>query len=516
MSREAGPGAPGRARATRRPWHADPAEVVLTALETSASGLSEAEAVRRQALFGPNRLPPPARTHAWRILIDQLRSVVVLLLGGAAAVSLAMGDLLEAASIAVVLVINTVLGFVTELRARRAMEALGELETIRAAVFRDGHLHQVAADRLVPGDVIELRQGQTVPADARLLTASEAHASEAALTGESLPVAKDAAQTLDPATPLGDRVNVVFKGTLVTSGTARAMVTATGVSTEMGRVGQLVGTLVEERTPLERRLDLLGRRLAWLALGVAAIVGLLSAVQGASWTLSLQLGIALAVAAVPEALPAVATIALAVGLRRMARRNALVRRLPAVQSLGATTVVCTDKTRTLTSGEMPVVRVWVDDEEVALDPSTADGHVPDAAGRLLDIAAAASRPQAVADVEHAAWTGDPVDRAVLAAASRLERPGRPAASLIETAVLPFSSERQLLASFRRDGERILACVKGAPRRVIGLSDSVWHDGAARPLTDGSRARLLAANEAFAARVARARRGRRTGRRLARA
>ena len=215
----------------------------------------------------------------------------------------------------------------------------------------------------MPGDIIELSAGQAVPADARLVSATDLRATEAALTGESLPSAKQDDVTLDPDTPLAERVNMVYKGTTIAAGLGRAVVTATGLSTELGRIGALVASVPDERTPLERRLDALGRRLVWLALGVAAVVAGLEALHGGSLRLVIETGLALAVAAVPEALPAVATIALAVGVRRMANRHALVRRLPSVEALGSTTVICTDKTRTLTSGEMSVVRIWTADAE---------------------------------------------------------------------------------------------------------------------------------------------------------
>ena len=315
--------------------------------------------------MGPNRLEAAKPVSRLKIFTDQLRSVVVALLVAAAAMSLALGERVEAVAIGVVLLINTAIGFVTELRARTAMAALLRLDVPRAFVVRGGHLLALDAHALVPGDVVEINAGQRVPADGRLLDGTDLRTDEAALTGESLPVSKTVA-AVAADTPLADRTNMVYKGTVVVAGTARALVTGTGGATEIGRVGALVGGVSEQRTPLERRLDALGRRLVWLALAVAAAVAALGALQGAALALVIETGIALAVAAVPEALPAVATIALAVGVHRMARRRALVRRLPAVESLGSTTVICTDKTRTLTSGDMAVVRIWAGGEAVDL------------------------------------------------------------------------------------------------------------------------------------------------------
>ncbi len=406
-------------------WHALSVEAALSAAETDRSGLSDAEAEARLARYGPNRLSPVPPTSALAILRDQLTGVVVLLLMAAAGLSLLLGDRLEAAAIAAVLVINTLIGFLTEWRARRAMEALLDLDVPRATVVRQGQLRLIDAQTLVPGDVIEVTAGHRVPADARLISTVDLRVTEAALTGESLPISKRADVQLEDAAPLAERRNLVFKSTTVAAGTGRAVVVATGSQTEVGRIGTLVSSIQEERTPLERRLDALGHRLVWLALGVAGAVATLGALQGAPLGLVIETGIALAVAAVPEALPAVATIALAVGMRRMARRHALVRRLPAVESLGSTTVVCTDKTRTLTSGEMTIVRVWAAGREFDLlaEPVVADEQL----ATVLRTAALASRQQASAGTAVSASDKsgaagpliDPVDAAVLHALGRI-------------------------------------------------------------------------------------------------
>ena len=484
------------------PWHALSLDAALVAADTDRSGLTEAEAAARLARYGPNRLSPAPPASALAILRDQLTGVVVFLLMGAAGLSLLLGDRLEAAAIAVVLVINTLIGFVTEWRARRAMEALLGLDVPRATVVRQGHLRLIDAHTLVPGDVIEVTAGHRVPADARLVSAVDLRVTEAALTGESLPISKRADVQLDEAAPLAERRNLVFKSTTVAAGTGRAVVFATGAQTEVGRIGTLVGSIEEERTPLERRLDALGRRLVWLALGVAAAVATLGALQGAPLGLVIETGIALAVAAVPEALPAVATIALAVGMRRMARRHALVRRLPAVETLGSTTVVCTDKTRTLTSGEMTIVRVWTAGREFDLlaEPLEADAQLTTA----VRTAALASRQQASAEPPSAEVAGsdragaagpliDPVDAAVLHALARIGLdPAHLADASPVVGVVPFSSERKLMASFHELDGRLTAFVKGAPRRVL--------EKTSRPsLNAERRAALVAVNDGLAGR-----------------
>src|SRR5690606_12018484 len=328
-------------------WHALAPEDALARLESSRDGLTGDEARRRLERYGPNTLRPPKPISAWRILLGQLKSVVVLLLFAAAAVALFLGHPLDAAAIGAVLVINTAPGFFTELRARQALQARLARQAARATVVRDGRAAEIDARELVPGDVVVLEAGQSGPAAGRLLSATELRVDEAALTGESLPVQKHT-RPLPEDTPLPDRQNMVFKATTAVAGSARALVTATGMATEVGRFGELVGGIVEERTPLERQLDQLGRRLVYLALGVAGLVIALGAAQGIPLGQMLETGIALAIAAVPEGLPAVATITLALGLRRMARRNALIRRLPAVETLGSVTAICTDKTGTLT------------------------------------------------------------------------------------------------------------------------------------------------------------------------
>jgi len=492
-------------------WHALAVEPALAALQTESTGLSDQEAAARLVRFGPNRLTPAEPVSALVILRDQLTSVVVFLLVAAALISLLLGDRLEAAAIAAVLVINTLIGFFTEWRARRAMEALRELDTPRASVVRHGHLRVVDAQTLVPGDIIELSAGHQVPADARVIQESDLRTTESALTGESLPVSKTADIVLDPATPLAERLNMVFKGTTVAAGTARAVVISTGAQTEVGRIGTLVGSVKEERTPLERRLDALGRRLVWLALAVAALVAILGTVQGAPLALVIETGIALAVAAVPEALPAVATIALAVGMRRMARRHALVRRLPAVETLGSTTVICTDKTRTLTSGEMTVVRLWTAGRDFTLAQGEIEGD--QSVVRALSLAALASRQQAASDeargpadagyhatAESAGPLIDPVDAAVLRAAGRI---GITRTHLVQQrpalGIVPFSSERKFMASFHDVDGRVTAFAKGAPRRILSMCTRVAMPEGERELDDAGRSALMATNNAFAER-----------------
>jgi Ca2+-transporting ATPase len=478
----------------RDDWHSLTIPAALTAARTTSTGLSAEEAAARLVAFGANRLAPPKPVPVLEILWDQVSGVVVLLLCGATAISIAIGDYLESAAIAAVLVINTAIGFLTEWRARRAMEALRELDIMRASVVREGHVELVDAEGLVPGDVIEIGAGHGVPADARLMTTNDLRLSEAALTGESVPVSKRAEVVLDQATDLAERGNMVFKGTTVVAGFGRAIVTATGLRTKVGRIGTLAGSVEPEPTPLERQLDALGRRLVWLTLGVAAVVSLLGAAHGASLWLVVETGIALAVAAVPEALPAVATIALAVGMRRMARRHALVRRLPAVETLGSTTIVCTDKTRTLTSGEMTVVRVWAANRE--WDPLDVANETPHEMAQVLEAAAHASRLQVAED--GAGPLRDPVDAAVLQAANRLGQSWSTGSGVL-AGLIPFSSDRKWMAAFHKGDDSLTAFVKGAPRAVLERSTSVVTVDGERQLDESAREALGKVNSGLAAR-----------------
>jgi Ca2+-transporting ATPase len=480
------------------PWHALRAEQVQRDLDSGPTGLTETEAARRLGRFGPNRFErlPPAS--AWRILLAQLRNMVVALLAVAAGLALLTGDPIDAGAIAAVLVLNVAIGFITELRAHRAMEALVALEVSRARVLRGGNWREVDARELVPGDVINLEAGQSVPADARLLEAAALRVQEASLTGESVPAGKTAGAALAADVPLADRSTMVYKATTVVAGRAQAVVVATGMATEVGRIGSLAGSVGERTTPLERRLDQLGRRLALAALGVAVLVGALGYWQGLAPGELIQTALALAVAAVPEGLPAVATIAMAIGVRRMAGRKVLVRRLPVVETLGSATVICTDKTGTLTSGSMRAVVLRLPDREVELGTAAADGDSRVAAA--LRIGALANEAALTREGGEWAAHGDPTDVALLlAAAERGVVRDHLLANAPRTAELPFSSERQLAASWHRAGAGVSLYVKGAPGRILDASARVLDRDGPRTLDPARLEELRETNRGLAAR-----------------
>ncbi len=494
-------------------WHGLPSEDVLRRLESSTEGLRSSEAQRRLEAHGPNELVVHEPTSAGRILLDQLRSLVVGLLAAVALLALAVGDPLEAGAIGIVLLLNVLIGFVTEWRARRAMEGLSRLQVRAAIALRDGVELDLDARTLVRGDVIVLREGESVPADARLLTCTELQLNEASLTGESMPVRKSVDPVLGPQVSTADRTSMVYKGTLVVGGTGHAVVTETGAGTEIGRVSELVQGIQDQPAPIEERLAVLGARLIWTTLAVVAVVAALGILRGGPLWRTLETAIALGVAAVPEGLPVVATITLAAGMRRMARRNALVRRLPAVEALGSAAVGCSDKTGTLTTGKMSLTRIelpWtsVEVEGTGLEPvgglrveaAPVQGRDQEGVEVALRTGVLASR--ATLREEDGGWsgTGDPMDVALLVAARKAGLdPAALGRAFPVAAELPFSSHRRLLASFHdRQGRRDVY-VKGAPGRLLELSDEVLDRDGPRSLRDEDRQTLKERNRELASR-----------------
>ena len=410
------------------------------------AGLSSPDALRRFAKSGPNEIRREPPTTAFGLFVRQFSSPVIWLLLGASIVSLALGEAVDAAAIAVILAINAVIGFLQEHRAERALSALRSMSAPRARVRRDGRSMAIAARMVVPGDLLILEAGDVAAADARLVSAHALKANEAVLTGESVPVDKRVAPT-PPETPLAERHDVVFMGTSIAAGTGLAEVTATGMRTELGRIAHLLATAVDTETPLQRRLAQVSETLMYLYGGIVCLVALAGLLRGWPWLQVFMAGVSLAVAAVPEGLPAVVTIALAVGVQRMAARHVLIRRLPAVETLGCATVICTDKTGTLTTGVMRVRDLWGPDHR-----------------NLLYAAAACCDAELSPDGR--SGIGDPTELAILAAAAeqRIHRPyiERGAPRLAET---PFDPVRKLMSIARADG---WIYIKGAVESVLPL------------------------------------------------
>jgi Ca2+-transporting ATPase len=389
MNRPDASSSPGIADPAADPSLVDAAEVASSLGVDPASGLSSAEAAERLANVGPNRLDPAAQVPAWRKLLAQFADPLIYLLLAAIVISVvawalegAQGVPFEAIVIAVIVIANAVLGFVQERKAEQAVAALQRMAAPTATVVRDGQQVRIPAEELVPGDLLVLGEGDAVGADGRLVWGASLQVAESSLTGESEPVLKDSSTMPAPA-PLGDRTNMAFSGTAVTRGRGRAVVTATGMGTEMGRIAALLGRTAEERTPLQREVDLVGRMLGLavivIAVVVVAAILVTSDIQDAGDLVQvLLLGVSLAVAAVPEGLPAVLSVVLALGVQRMAAKHAIVKKLSSVETLGSASVICSDKTGTLTRNEMTIQRVVTRSGEVAV---TGIGYRPE--GELL-------------------------------------------------------------------------------------------------------------------------------------
>ncbi len=480
--------------------HAMEAAAVTKSFEVDpASGLSSAEVGERRTRYGDNALQTAHSRATWRILLDQFKSLVVALLAVAAVVAWLTGDKVEAVAILVVLGLNALIGFVTEWQAGRAINALRLSSHTTARVRREQREAMIDTAELVPGDVVILNAGDRVPADLRLLEAASLRAEESALTGESVPVEKAIAPVAADAV-LAERCSMLYLGTMIAGGRAVAVVTATGAQTEMGRIGHLVASVPDESTPLERRLDELGRRLVMLVLAIAVIVMVTGWLRGESWWVMIEVGISLAVAAVPEGLPTVTTLILALGVLRMARKQALVRRLSAVETLGSTTVICSDKTGTLTENRMTVREYQLaNGSAVKLEvQAPANDELLRRAVRASVLCNEASFHPDAAQKERA--TGDPTEIALLVAAHELKVDVmRMRSEYPKLAERPFDSDSKRMTTIHRvnDGTR-LALLKGAPSVVLdACSDYAESVTNLKPLDAAARARFLATNEKMA-------------------
>ena len=497
-------------------WHAMDVDAVLRQLEADPrQGLSEAEAGRRLERHGPNELAKAHRISPALLLLNQFKNTLIVILLIATVLSALLGEIVDAGIILAIVVFCAVLGFVQEYRAERALEALKRMLAPTITVLRGGKELRVASRELVPGDVMLLEAGDRIPADARLIEIYSLKCDEAPLTGESFPVEKDL-RMLPVDVPVGDRRNVVFTGTTVTYGRARTVVTATGMQTEFGKIAEQVAAVPEEKSPLEKRTEEIGRWLGIIALGVCGLAIVTSVIRetivgrvNLEFVVSMVMfAIALAVAAVPEALAAIVTGALAVGMHEMAKRNALVRKMTAVETLGCTTVICSDKTGTLTKGEMTTRRLFVGGRVVEV---TGAGYAPvggfdppllpdEKTVRLL-LTGGILCSDAVLCEDGGRWfvKGDPTEGALVVLAVKAglhQEETRLEAPRIEE--LPFSSERKRMTTIHStaDGSR-LAFVKGAPEVLLERCSSVLDGNEEQALTDAERARILAVNEEMA-------------------
>jgi len=494
-----------------RHWYAMPIDEVAVELGTSLKqGLSSSEAASRLERDGPNEIRKAKRESALGMFLRQFHSVVIWVLIAAAAVSIGLGERLDGIAIVAIIILNAVVGFVQEYRAEQAVAALSKLTAPRARVLRDGQSHVLPAAEIVRGDLLVLAEGDLVAADARLIEAAMLRVNEAPLTGESEPVTK-AIGELTREAPLADRKNMLFLGTSVVSGSGLALVVAAGMNTEVGHIATLIETATSGETPLQRKLNALGLRLLWACLAIVVVVFLLGLIRKAP-LLELFLGaVSLAVAAIPEGLPTVVTIALALGVRKMARRRALVRRLPAVETLGSVQVICTDKTGTLTVGEMTARRLvtcsgifsvtgegYSTGGAILTDASQADPSADPTLADLLIAAAACNDAQIAVRNGRTSIAGDPTEAALLVAAAK----GGISREQIETemprlSAIPFTSDRKRMTMIRRRDENPWAFVKGAPELIIDRCTKIRTIETELEMSAADRARMQEASALMA-------------------
>ena len=493
-------------------WHAMSPEETLRELNSTETGLSQAEAQKRLIEFGPNELQKEKHASSIKMFFEQFTDVLIIILLIATALSLAIGEIIDAIVIVAIVLATAVLGFVEEFRSEKAVQALKKMTAPTATVLRDGKDVKIAASEIVPGDIVLLFTGDKIPADSRLVKAINLKVDEASLTGESSPANKNV-DACGVGTALNDRRNMVFTGTVVVYGRGEAVATSTGMNTEFGKIAKMVQTTQEEETPLEKRTQSIGKWIGVLCVSICLGVGVIGIVEGRNIVDMILWGVSLAVAAVPEALPAIVTGALAVGMYRMARVHTIVKRLPAVETLGCASVICSDKTGTMTKGEMTVQRIYVADNVVKV---SGVGYEPEgeflAENQKVDLqneelrallTAATLCNDAKLEKETATerWIvkGDPTEGALIVAAAKAglwkedlekEQP--------RIGEIPFSSETKRMTTMHIVlGKKKIAYMKGAPEIVLDKCTKVLRNGKASKLTENDRDGILQVNEAMA-------------------
>ncbi len=494
-------------------------KAVLQELNTSTEeGLTPPEVKKRLEKYGSNHLKEAKTKSAWTILADQIKNFVFVLLSVAAILAFAFGQWLEGVAIIVAIVLNVIIGFFTELKAVRSMEALHKISRVKTKVRRDGRIKEIPAEEVVPGDIVLLEGGDIIPADLRVLEASRMQVDESALIGESLPVGK-IEETLDEDVPLAERKNMLYKGTALTSGSGKGIVVATGMNTELGRISTLTEEAESEETPLEKRLDRLGYRLIWITLIIAAVVAIVGLLVGKELFLIIETSIALAIAAIPEGLPIVATIALARGMWRMARRNALMNRLSAVETLGATNIICTDKTGTLTENQMQVTRYDLSSpdinqikivkvngneskkDEFVLENQSVKPSDHSVLYQLLEVGVLCNNAQLgneESSEKEKKAVGDPLEVALLAAGKKagIIR-GEILETKPETREVAFDPELKMMATFHQTNGNYTVAAKGAPEAILNVCTHVKTIEGDREINNSIRQKWIEQNKRMA-------------------
>lgn len=509
----------------RKNWHQMDTLELQQTLDVTGQGLLSEEARKRYERFGPNELSEGEKISPITLLLNQFKDFMILVLVGATLISGLLGEYLDAITIIAIIVLNAILGFIQEFRAERSLRALKQLSAPTAKVLRDGEVRQIQASMLVPGDVVLLESGDRIPADIRFIETNSCYVEESALTGESVPVSKHCERIDEADVPLGDMKNLGFMGTMMTRGTGKGIVVRTGMDTEMGKIAGLIQSTESAETPLQRRLEQLGKILIVVALGLTVMVVVAGILHGQPAYGMFLAGVSLAVAAIPEGLPAIVTIALALGVQRMIKRKAIVRKLPSVETLGCASVICSDKTGTLTQNKMTVTRLWLGGRNLEV---TGEGYEPfgqilddgkpvelkndQALRRLLQVGALCNnasiyetfpeeqRKKKAKEELKSTWElkGDPTEGALVALAAKM---GMTAQSLgamyVREREFPFDSERKRMSVLVKHQGGRLICTKGAPDVMLEQCAYMLWDGKVVPFTATLKQKVLAANEAMA-------------------
>jgi len=497
---------------TKKPWTVSKDSIIESFEVDPDQGLTDDEVKQRLQEYGKNQLQTEEERSALEIAVDQFKSLIILLLAVSALLSFLFGDIVEGFAIVAVILINAAIGFFTELRAIRSMEALKELTQVTAKVRREGSKREINAQEIVPGDILILSGGDVVTADARLIEKSKLRVNESALTGESLPVNKQL-ESLSEDTPLADRTNMVFKGTAVARGSGEAVVVQTGMETELGNISSLVQEAEEEVTPLQKRLDALGRNLIWVTLGLAALVALSGWVSGRDLRLMIETAIALAVASIPEGLPIVATIALARGMQRMAKKNALINKLSSVETLGATSVIISDKTGTLTENQMTVTEIALQNGTVEVggeglevdgafswQDQSPENTITQTLEELLEVGVLCNN--ATLNFENGSVNntiGEPMEVAlkVLGHKADLDRDSL-TEKMPEVRKVAFEQETKMMATVHKmNDEEFFYAIKGSPEAVLDAATKVALPDGTEEMDESKKNKWLEKNESIA-------------------
>lgn len=483
-------------------WHTKSKEEVEKALETSfEKGLSEEEAVKRLEQYGSNELEHKKRRTIWNMLIDQFKDFMIIILIIAAVVSGLMGEITDAVIILAIVILNALMGVVQENKAEESLAALKKMAAPHAKVRRNGRPDVIDAAKLVPGDVVVLETGDFVPADLRLIETSNLKIEEAALTGESVPVEKDSATLQDEDIPLGDRINMAYSSSIVTYGRGVGIVVETGMSTQMGRIAQMIQAEEGMETPLQKRLESLGKLLGIAALGICALIFLVGVLYGKDIFQMFLTSVSLAVAAIPEGLPAIVTIVLALGVQRMAKRNAIIRKLPAVETLGSATVICSDKTGTLTQNKMTVTQLYYNNEfkDVVDTRVNGDDHLE----LLLTTGILCNDTQIKEDEEGPKTIGDPTETALVDLGLKYGMDKRSMDKNFERVYeVPFDSDRKLMSTVHRMDNNLRVFTKGATDELLARCNGILLNGRVEELTQEHIAQIQKANETMASQALR--------------